>query len=210
MLLCWSAKGGSGATVVAAALSLVLSHTRSITLADLGGDLPAALGLPEPAGPGLTDWLTSPDADEAAMARLSVDISPALRLLPRGGAALSLAPRWADMASALAALDEETVVDAGTGEPPAELAAAADQSLLVIRPCYLAMRRLIGLRARPTGIIIVDEPGRNLRSVDVAHSVGAPIVAQVPFDPAVFNAVNAGLLAGRLTRSLSHALRDVA
>jgi MinD superfamily P-loop ATPase len=210
MLLCWSAKGGSGATVVAAALSLVLSTTRSVTLADLGGDIPAALGLPEPAGPGLTDWLASPDADAAALARLTIDVNPTLRLLPRGAAPMPTQPRWADLVPALSDVDEEIVIDGGTGEPPDELDRAVDQSLLVIRPCYLAMRRLVSMRSRPTGVIVISEPGRNLRSIDLAHSIGAPVVAQVPFDPAVFNAVNSGLLAGRLTRSLAHALRDIA
>jgi MinD superfamily P-loop ATPase len=210
MLLCWSAKGGSGTTVVAAALSLVLCATRSITIADLAGDVPAALGLPEPSGPGLTDWLASPDADIDALARLAVDINPMLRLLPRGAAPLLTAPRWADLLAALDVIDDEVVIDAGTGEPPDELARSVDQSLLVIRPCYLAMRRLITMRARPTGVIVVDEPGRNLRCIDLAQSIGVPVVAQLPFDPAVFNSVNAGLLAGRLPRSLSHALRDIA
>jgi MinD superfamily P-loop ATPase len=210
MILCWSAKGGSGTTVVAAALSLVLSTTRSTTIADLGGDIPAALGLPEPSGPGLTDWLASPDAEVDALGRLAVDINSTLRLLPRGAAPMPATPRWADLTTALDHVDEEVVIDAGTGEPPDELARCVDQSLLVIRPCYLAMRRLIAMRARPTGVIVVDEPGRNLRCTDLAQSIGVPVVAQVPFDPAVFNSVNAGLLAGRLPRSLSHALRDIA
>ena len=57
MYLCWSAKGGSGTTVIAAALGLVLSHHRPTLLVDLGGDAPAALGMAEPSGPGVHDWL---------------------------------------------------------------------------------------------------------------------------------------------------------
>jgi hypothetical protein len=210
MLLCWSAKGGSGTTVVATALSLMRSNTRSTTIADLCGDVPAVLGLPEPAGPGLTDWLTSADADDDALERLAVEVTPMLRLLPRGTAAMPASPRWGDLVGALDDFDDELVVDAGSGEPPHELMCASEQSLLVIRPCYLAMRRFADLRARPTGIVVISEPGRNLRGADLARSIGAPVVANVPFDPAVFNAVNAGLLSGRLTRSLVSALRDVA
>ncbi|MFZ2440837.1 MAG: hypothetical protein WAW51_00670, partial [Ilumatobacteraceae bacterium] len=62
MFLCWSAKGGSGTTVVSAALALVLSHRRPALLVDLAGDAPAALGIAEPAGPGVADWLASPTA----------------------------------------------------------------------------------------------------------------------------------------------------
>ena len=70
MFLCWSAKGGSGTTVVAAALALVLSQRHPTLLIDLGGDSPAALGIAEPHGPGLADWFASPTADSAALSRL--------------------------------------------------------------------------------------------------------------------------------------------
>jgi CO dehydrogenase nickel-insertion accessory protein CooC1 len=55
---CWSVKGGSGTTVVAAGLVLGLAAVdRAVVAADFGGDLPAVLGVAEPAGPGLLDWL---------------------------------------------------------------------------------------------------------------------------------------------------------
>lgn len=75
MLLCWSAKGGSGTTVIAAALALVLSRTSPTVLADLCGDIPAALGLAEPSGPGIDDWLASPTADTEALRRLTVEVT---------------------------------------------------------------------------------------------------------------------------------------
>nr|MBA2279690.1 hypothetical protein [Acidimicrobiia bacterium] len=47
LISCWSTKGGSGTTVVAAALALVFARTTGdALLADLAGDQPAALGLP--------------------------------------------------------------------------------------------------------------------------------------------------------------------
>jgi hypothetical protein len=49
-----------------------------------------------------------------------------------------------------------------------------------------------------------------LRAVDLARSVDAPVVAEVPFDPAVSRSVDAGLLNTRLPRSLATSLRDVA
>ena len=50
MYLCWSAKGGSGTTVIAAALALVLSQRGATTVVDLAGDLPAAWASPNPPG----------------------------------------------------------------------------------------------------------------------------------------------------------------
>ena len=80
------------------------------------------------------------------------------------------------------------------------------QSLLVTRACYLALRRAVMLDARPTGVVLVDEPGRSLGAVDIANTLHAPVVAQIPYDPQVFRKVDAGLLAARLPRSLTQPL----
>ena len=72
LTVCWSAKGGSGTTCVAAALAL--SSTADSLLVDLDGELPAALGVPEPSGQGLSDWFSS-DAPERAVLDLAVDVA---------------------------------------------------------------------------------------------------------------------------------------
>ena len=52
LVTCWSVKGGSGTTVVAAALALSLARRdEGALLVDLAGDVPAALGCPEPTLP---------------------------------------------------------------------------------------------------------------------------------------------------------------
>jgi MinD superfamily P-loop ATPase len=210
MFICWSAKGGSGTTVVAASLALVLARSRPTVLADLIGDVPAALGLPEPAGPGLTDWMASPMADVAALTRLAAHATDTLQLLPRGtGSPPSDLSRWAALAAALHALGT-VVVDAGVGVPPAPLLELAEQSLLVTRPCYLALRRAVSMDMRPTGIVLVQEPGRSLTARDVERALGAPVVAEVPYDPAVARAVDAGLLASRLPRTIARPLQSAA
>jgi MinD superfamily P-loop ATPase len=220
MIVCWSVKGGSGTTVVAASLALVLARTVPTVptvLADLGGDAPAALGLAEPAGPGLADWVASPTADLAALTRLAISVNDSLSLLPLGapppsnsvGSAAPAAERWAALGQALAALDR-VVVDSACGVPPAPLLAAAEQSLLVIRPCYLAIRRAALVSERPSGIVVVREPGRALSSRDIEHALGVPVVADVPYDPMVARAVDAGLLNARLPRSIAHSLKDAA
>ncbi|HYX44837.1 MAG TPA: hypothetical protein VE760_07320, partial [Acidimicrobiales bacterium] len=87
LIACWSPKGGSGTTVVSAALALVLASAGQTLLADLAGDVPAALGLSGPGGPGLSDWLAAGrDVPDDALARLEVEVGPRLRLLPRGTA----------------------------------------------------------------------------------------------------------------------------
>jgi hypothetical protein len=117
--------------------------------------------------------------------------------------------QWARLATALGA-SGNVVVDAGTGCPPQALHDAAEQSLLVTRPCYMAIRRAQQSSLRPTGIVLVDEPGRALTSSDVEHALGAPVVAEVRLDPAVARAVDAGLLIARLPRSLLVSLRSAA
>ena len=212
MFLCWSAKGGSGTTVVAAALALVLSQRHPALLVDLGGDSPAALGMAEPHGPGISEWFASATADGAALSRLSVDATDALQLVPRGVAPLPPPddPQWSRLVVALAAIGLSVVVDAGTGVPPPTLVSAATHSLLVTRPCYLALRRAVATGLQPTGIVLIDEPGRALTARDVERSLGAPVVAELPYDPAVARAVDAGLLAARLPRSLAHSLKNAA
>ena len=206
MYLCWSVKGGSGTTVVAASLALVLSHRRPALLVDLAGDAPAALGMAEPAGPGVADWLASPTADVAALHRLAVPATDTLHLLPCGSEVPGEGGRWAALAGALAAADAAVVVDAGTGTPDAAMAAAATHRLLVIRPCYLGLRRAVAAAVAPTGVVLVTEPGRALSARDVERALGAPVVAEVQYDPAVARAVDAGLLSSRLPRALAQQL----
>ena len=212
MFLCWSAKGGSGTTVVAAALALVFSQRHPVVLIDLGGDSPAALGIAEPHGPGVAEWFASPTADVAALSRLAVDATDALQLIPRG--AVALPPpgdaQWARLVAALAAHGTTVVIDSGSGAPPAALLGAATHSLLVTRPCYLALRRAVATGLHPTGIVLIDEPGRALTARDVERSLNAPVVAELQYDPAVARAVDAGLLASRLPRSLAHSLKGAA
>jgi len=211
MYVCWSVKGGSGTTVVAAALSLLLSRTHPTVLVDLCGDAPAALGLPEPSGPGVLDWMSSSTSGADALWRLAVPARDAMRVLPAGtSAGHTPAHRWSALGDALSAHSDSVVVDAGVGGPPAGLLPEFATSLLVVRPCYLAVRRAVAEAARPTGIVLVAEPGRALGARDVERAIGAPVVAEVPYDPAVARAVDAGLLATRLPGSIARPLRGAA
>lgn len=235
---CWSAKGGVGTTVVAAGLALAsrtANRAAPSLVVDLGGDLPCCLGLPEPTGPGVAEWLASPDdVPPDALSRLEVPVTNGLALLPRGTGPLR--PERADVLVALlAASGRRVVVDCGAISAPlgprervapgaatdgpaedrrvqtsAKVVAGSGSSLLVVRPCVMALHRSTRLGLRPSGVVVVREPGRALRADDVAAVVGAPVVAEVALDPAVARAVDAGLLAARLPRGFADALATVA
>jgi hypothetical protein len=83
--------------------------------------------------------------------------------------------------------------------------------LLVLRPCYLALRQALntGATADAAGIILVIEPGRALGSDDVAAVTGLPVIATVPLRADVARAVDAGVLADRLPEVLRTAARQI-
>jgi hypothetical protein len=217
--LCWAAKGGSGTTVVATALAL--SSPRPSLLVDLDGEIPAVLGLPEPDRPGVAEWLAS-DASADHLAELLIDIGPRTWLLPwqsatadtRRDASGEYDLRWCTLGDWLHDWSNqwgcEVTVDVGTRTPDEPLATRADRSLLVTRPCYLSLRRAMRSAARPTGVILIDEPGHGLGQRDVEHALGVPVEAVVALDPSVSRSVDAGLLAHRLPRVMTRALRRVA
>lgn len=212
LVTCWSVKGGSGTTVVAAALAVLLARRLAdgALLVDAGGDLGCVLGLPEPGGPGLADWLRSPtEIDGAALDRLTVPAGPGLTLVPRGAGDLP-AGQVDRLLDALAPRPV-VVVDAGPPSPFAtELAAKSTLSLLVLRPCYLALRRALAAPVRPSGVVVIEEPQRSLDVTDIETVLGVPVHAVVPWDAAIARAVDAGLLGARLPRPLAAALRAAA
>ena len=217
LVACWSVKGGSGTTVVSVALASMLAGGPSgALLVDLAGDAPAVLGLAEPSGPGVEGWLAAgADVPADALPRLEVPAAGGLRLLPRGvptGAAGAGEGRAAVLAGLLSADPRPVVVDCGTAAegPASEVVAAASMSLLVLRPCYLSLRRAQLSGVRPTGIVLVGAAGGVLQAVDVESVLDAPVLASVVHDPQVARAVDAGLLGHRVPRPLRRSLRHVA
>ena len=227
LIACWSVKGGSGTTVVSAALALLLARSAAggVVLADLGGDIPAACGIPEPLGPGVLDFAAAgDDVPTDAFDRLEAKVTPNLALLHRGGQESEEshgrglhhlgAAEGERLAAALAEHypTSSVVVDCG---PPGNacgnaVAANAGLSLLVLRPCYLALRRAAQSEIRPSGVILICEPGRSLGSSEVSDVLGVPVRAEVPFDPAVARVVDAGLLTTRVPRCIERALKVAA
>jgi hypothetical protein len=217
LISCWSVKGGSGTTVVASALALVLARSSAAgsLLVDLAGDVPAAAGVADPGDPGLTGWVAAGAAVPAdGLARLELDLGDGVSLLPRGRGGFGGGPERLEALAGLLASDRRAVVaDCGVLDadaPALPVAAIATQSLLVVRPCYLALRRVAAAPLRPSGVVLVTEPGRALHRADVENVVGAPVRAEVLVDPAVARAVDAGVLASRMPRGLERALRSLA
>ncbi|MEQ8719545.1 MAG: hypothetical protein RIE08_18230 [Acidimicrobiales bacterium] len=212
MFACFTTKGGSGCTVFSALTALALARTGDgpgVLAVDLGGDLPAALGIADPAGPGLAEWLgAEEDPPPDALARLEVSARPGLSLLPRGAVAITVSSRAALLTRHLLSDPRPVVVDVGN-IASADLAdaaaalrrafvAAASRAWLVTRPCYLALRASRGSGAVPDGVVVMSEPGRALGAADVADVIGAPVVLELDVDPAIARAVDAGLLGTRI------------
>lgn len=201
----WAAKGGSGTTVLAATRAL---DAEGSLLVDLAGEAALVLGVAEPDAPGVVDWLAS-DAPASRLGALEVRVDDRLALVPAGERAPtpSVAPqRWRELARHLADEPRDVIVDAGTAVPPAPLLAAADHTWLVTRPCYLALRAAIAQPVRPSGVVLVDEPGRSLSARDVETAVGAPVVATVLLDPAIARAADSGLLVARIPSAFRRAI----
>lgn len=199
--VCWSPKGGSGTTVVAAALAVQAAASgREVVLVDLDGDQTAVFGIGD--GEGVGDWFAaSDDVGPEALRSLEVEVTDRLRLLRRGHTPPS---RWSGerMALAMALFDARAdlvVVDGGrqTGDG---LPATAS-SVVVTRACYLAVRRVADAVRRGARVVVVEEPGRALSRRDIEAVLGEVDVV-LAWDPAVARAVDAGLLASRVPRSL--------
>ncbi len=227
LIACWSSKGGSGVTVVASALAVQASRSspesESVLLVDLAEDIPATLGLKDSAGPGLAGWFAAGDhVGVDALSALSIEAAPSLEVLPGGrwttASAHPQIMRNADrLARSWAQSDQLIIADVGTGPKGgtaldacrAAVLGAATQRLLIVRPCYIALRRALDGEPRPSAVVLVREPGRSLDSVDIEQAMGVNVMASIDFDPAIARAVDAGLLSARLPRSIDRALRPL-
>lgn len=211
----WSPKGGSGTSVLAASCAAVLARSGGVRLVDLAGDQPAILGLAADPATGAAEWMAAgPDAPVDALARLCIEVGPGLHLLPVGAARLPVgrgAPdAGARLGAALAAAGSAVVVDAGRADTPAARAVveSADVSVLVLRGCYLALRRAVHapLSRRVTGVAFVDEPGRALGVSEVSDVLDRPVLARVPVRDPIARAIDAGVIAVRTPEPLARAV----
>lgn len=226
-----STKGGSGTSTVTAGFAGVLgrhaarhsTRVAPVLAIDLCNDLPAVLGTATPLT-GLSEWLersSDHDFDD-----LCIDCGQGVHLAPTGSASLPdpNSPSWNRLVSVLdhrLAHGGQVVMDVGMGAvPPVFTNPALTAStttptsvLLVVRPCYLALRRAVEENAdggvTADGIVLVSGEGRVLTRRDVQSVLGIPVVAEVPLDPDVARRVDAGLFLSRLPATLVTALEPL-
>lgn len=82
-------------------------------------------------------------------------------------------------------------------------------NLLVIRPCYLALRRALSVAADASGAVVVDEPGRALGPEEIREVLALPVVTTIPVRADIARAVDAGILAARLPGTLAAAAAEI-
>jgi hypothetical protein len=221
----WSATGGSGTSVFTAACALVIARhsrdadTAGVRVVDLAGDLPAVFGLGADPELGVADWLDAgAEAPGEALDRLLTEVAPGVALLPRGRGprvptVLPAPETGAALAVALGCYPSPVLVDCGTAREPAAqaLVEVADVAVVVLRGCYLALRRAV--HAPPlehtAGVVLVEEPGRSLGAREIGEVLDLPVLARVPVKETVARAVDAGVLASRLPDALARASSDV-
>ncbi len=198
----FSAKGGAGCSVAAAAAAVLSAHTSRTLLVDCCGDQAALLGI-DAGGPGLSDWCRAPVPPADALQRIETVVSDHLSLLAVGSGEVEPSEaRARELVELLRRDGRRVIVDIGTRYGPmAELLEQGERSLLVTRPCYLALRSSDRVPV-PDGIVLVTEPGRALRRGDVEAAVEAPVLAELGWDPRVARAVDAGLLLNRIPETL--------
>jgi len=221
LVACWSVKGGAGVSVVAAALAHRLAECEGQSLlVDLGGDQPDIVGVAAHHRAGVADWLAAGDGVPVdGLVRSEVPLAQGVSLLARGEGPLHAGERAEVLLALLGRERRPVVVDCGVplghGHDGAEqlaalVAAGASRSLLVLRPCLASLRRGLAAPVRPSGLVVVIEPGRVLDAGDAAEVLATPVVAEVPVDPAIARTVDAGLLLARPPKALQRGLRHAA
>ena len=201
----YATKGGQGVTTTAAALAILTARAGARTLlVDTAHDQPAILGLPDPTGPGLGDYLQP--ASRTTLAQITTPVAENLDLIHRGDTEIVFATHtYGQLTGGLGHYDH-VIID--THNAAYAWTLHVDRRLLVTRPCYLALRRS-AVTPRPDAVVLINEHERALNATDVETVLGIPITATVPYHPAIARAIDAGLLTTRLPRELARALRPL-
>lgn len=181
----WSSKGGVGVSVSVALLARCAAdlEQRPVMIVDFAGDQAAIFGV---------------DASGDA----PVEIAPNLELLTviDGRPPVTLGE--------LASTSRLVIADCGRVDSQAarEVIAVAHRVTLVVRPCYLSLRRASQHPLRRDDVLLITEPDRALRRREVEAVLGVS-VAELPYDAGVARCVDAGLAGRRVPRPAQRALR---
>lgn len=177
-----SPKAGIGTSTTAAIFALALQRP-VLLIGSTDSDLPAILGMPEQPNDSVVD-------------------------INSNGAQLVITDRmWDDDYPAL--VDHNTVV-CDWGNRLTALNACLnrvhrndmqDTVMQVLNQCYLTLRRAVAtpVMHKPMHNIVLTEPTRAIRTVDVESAVG-PVSIELPYDDNISRTVDAGLLSRRLPR----------
>lgn len=205
LIVMWGSKGGAGTTVTAAATAITDPHP--VLLVDLDGDTAAVLGVPVQ-HLGVRAWLAS-DAEPDRLIEFIDPVNARTSLLQAGlddpDQGRHRPERLTQLANWLRAQAHTVIVDAGTGPPPAELAAVADTRVLVTRNDYVALVNARRFTTRPDQIVLVQDPYRALRASDVEAALGAPVTTTIEPSPSIARAVDAGLFTGTSRQRIASA-----
>jgi hypothetical protein len=209
----WSVRGGSGVTTLATAVALAEPHAVLIeggadarTMLSRSPHLPTDRDQPEQ---GLGEWIDA-SVEPDALTNLIHGEKPALIRL--GNVEATNTPhRLAPGIDWLTNSFRSVVVDLGTAEGvlPSALVAAADRSILVLRPCMQSIRSAVASNRAADGVVIVGDGQRSIRSNDVGQLLGIPVLATVPTSMAVADAVNRSTLATSVPRVLQRTAAHV-
>ena len=213
MLPVWSAKAGAGCTTVSLALAgRMAKRFGTCLLVDLGGDVPAAIGIEEPPV-GVSDWLASPTGDREALQRLERSAGVGgLEVIALGDSMAWECERDAALLDHLRSDRRPVVIDVGHrfGSRSDSLTrlrnavASEPESVFVVRACYLEFRRILRHEVRPDAVVFVRENGRSLDRLDVKRLLGTPVTVEIDYDPAIARAVDSGTMLRRTPKLLGH------
>jgi hypothetical protein len=89
------------------------------------------------------------------------------------------------------------------------LESIADHEYVVVRPCYLALRRARLIEHSSDAVIVVTEPDRALKQADIARVLGLPIAATLDVSADIARRVDAGIITSRPSTELTRALAPV-
>lgn len=215
LTICRSSKGGTGTSTITAGLAALTAHrhgerTRQTSplVVDFIGDLPAIFGVAYPTS-GLAEWLNRLVDHE--FSDLVIECGQSIRLMSSGSLPLpeATSSQWNRFAAVIGeeiANGHQVFIDCGTQPIPEallpRLTPKSGRTLLVLRPCYLALRRAMAEDIDADGIIVVTGGGRVLTSKDVEAVLGLPVVAEVPLDPDIARRVDSGLFHSQLPKAL--------
>lgn len=193
------AKGGQGATTVVAALAVTAARKgRRIIVIDAGGDVASILNRPHvEAADDLAAGLTAAcPVDGVELVHLPADRIDSNTV--RG-------------TSELVADGATIIIDAGTDPSmvhPFDDVRPRPQRVLVVRSCYLAVRRAAAVPYTPDHVVLIRERLQSLTATDIERALALPVTT-VDHDPILARAIDAGLLVTHAHRWLGRPLRQL-